>query len=138
MIIRPDRQRVRRSDIRPYATVHQSPGSSGPAVRLLLLIRPPPGSPLFPYTTLFRSRVSTLTLDSACASFSRVHGQPHLRSPASRDRKSTRLNSSHVASSYPVVCLKKKIDGYSEHHDGASSHRCRNGGMKATAMAPVS
>src|SRR5690625_5809880 len=71
---------------------------------------PPPPSPLFPYTTLFRSRLAP--------------GQrPHQRGPQRidqiltprpatgdqhQDRKSTRLNSSHVAISYAVFCLKKK------------------------------
>src|SRR6266508_5092795 len=62
-----------------------------------LMIRRPPRSTLFPYTTLFRSRA-------------------HLGWPSwivwtsghDRDRKSTRLNSSHVAISYAVFCLKKK------------------------------
>src|SRR5215813_14552171 len=64
----------------------------------LLMIRRPPRSTLFPYTTLFRSAESL----PAC------HGRPprHWRSHA--DRKSTRLNSSHVRISYAVFCLKKK------------------------------
>src|SRR6266513_4737997 len=68
-----------------------------------LMIRRPPRSTLFPYTTLFRS----------C-----MHEDPaliHLRARIARlltcqqDRKSTRLNSSHVSISYAVFCLKKKI-----------------------------
>src|SRR6185295_19489619 len=64
-----------------------------------LMIRRPPRSTLFPYTTLFRSR---------------RHAPPHGFLPpawprwASRDRKSTRLNSSHANTSYAVFCLKKK------------------------------
>src|SRR5690349_22362661 len=66
------------------------------------MIRRPPRSTLFPYTTLFRSRLSS---------------PPHERcsggggtGPGFRmtDRKSTRLNSSHVEISYAVFCLKKK------------------------------
>src|SRR5256885_7569055 len=65
------------------------------------MIRRPPRSTLFPYTTLFRS------------SHARPHdrdgreqcGQPHV---GKRDRKSTRLNSSHLVISYAVFCLKKK------------------------------
>src|SRR3989442_12489889 len=66
-----------------------------------LMIRRPPRSTLFPYTTLFRS----------------VDGFPFYASPITadvaglglgRDRKSTRLNSSHVRISYAVFCLKKK------------------------------
>src|SRR5207253_7803699 len=65
------------------------------------MMRRPPRSTLFPYTTLFRSR---------CASASRTSpGKCRRRSRACwRDRKSTRLNSSHVAISYAVFCLKKK------------------------------
>src|SRR5207253_5762951 len=66
------------------------------------MIRPPPRSTLFPYTTLFRS-VSAPGLRGfeSCRGFRRV-------GRAARDRKSTRLNSSHVAISYAVFCLKKK------------------------------
>src|SRR5215475_15735609 len=67
-----------------------------------LMIRRPPRSTLFPYTTLFRSQRGR-------------HWQGrtrHSRCPAAgvprRDRKSTRLNSSHVKISYAVFCLKKK------------------------------
>src|SRR5260221_9774616 len=67
------------------------------------MIRRPPRSTLFPYTTLFRSPhvVGKLT-DSA------NHSQydPHALHPP--DRKSTRLNSSHTVISYAVFCLKKK------------------------------
>src|SRR5688572_32128607 len=69
------------------------------------MIRRPPGSTLFPYTTLFRSR-----------GVSHVHaGSVHAASPemalqyGREDRKSTRLNSSHSQISYAVFCLKKKI-----------------------------
>src|SRR6266496_5894510 len=63
-----------------------------------LMIRRPPRSTLFPYTTLFRSR---RTWGCGCAC-----GWP-TRCPTT-DRKSTRLNSSHVEISYAVFCLKKK------------------------------
>src|SRR3989442_11817998 len=68
------------------------------------MIRRPPRSTLFPYTTLFRSGQSGA---AAAALHSRVQaggGQVEL----ARDRKSTRLNSSHVRISYAVFCLKKK------------------------------
>src|SRR5215216_4221835 len=67
------------------------------------MIRRPPRSTLFPYTTLFRSRPSRAhrpERDRAAA------GPP--RRAAGRDRKSTRLNSSHQITSYAVFCLKKK------------------------------
>src|SRR5438132_6231993 len=67
-----------------------------------LMIRPPPRSTLFPYTTLFRSHVHVL---------SPFRGpQPNTAHAIGRlkDRKSTRLNSSHTVISYAVFCLKKK------------------------------
>src|SRR2546429_3524746 len=69
------------------------------------MIRRPPRSTLFPYTTLFRSSVwvwRETFLDSAARILSRR------RSFRSQDRKSTRLNSSHGYISYAVFCLKKK------------------------------
>src|SRR5205085_4828469 len=65
------------------------------------MIRRPPRSTLFPYTTLFRSRAPR----SSCTS-TRRHA--HCAASACRDRKSTRLNSSHSQISYAVFCLKKK------------------------------
>src|SRR6266496_488672 len=63
------------------------------------MIRRPPRSTLFPYTTLFRSmRVRLGT----------THSWARLWRPDRKDRKSTRLNSSHVEISYAVFCLKKK------------------------------
>src|SRR5215475_2159094 len=67
-----------------------------------LMIRRPPRSTLFPYTTLFRSRHRAAGRE-ARRSHSRQHAPRHRR-----DRKSTRLNSSHVKISYAVFCLKKK------------------------------
>src|SRR6266540_6545274 len=72
-----------------------------------LMIRRPPRSTLFPYTTLFRSR------GLSCSSF-RCRDRTTLlmacrgRRWRPRDRKSTRLNSSHITISYAVFCLKKK------------------------------
>src|SRR5205807_6725323 len=70
------------------------------------MIRRPPRSTLFPYTTLFRSR------EAHHAPFRRHLGRGALRRTghhrAARDRKSTRLNSSHLVISYAVFCLKKK------------------------------
>src|SRR6266542_6094926 len=67
------------------------------------MIRRPPRSTLFPYTTLFRSR-------SRLPSFSCARACRHQadRQRAVQDRKSTRLNSSHGSISYAVFCLKKK------------------------------
>src|SRR5438874_10472312 len=76
----------------------------------ILRISPPPRSPLFPYTTLFRSRAGEPMASAAGrAHTSRWRRQPQRRRrPVPRDRKSTRLNSSHVEISYAVFCLKKK------------------------------
>src|SRR5437867_10552736 len=66
------------------------------------MIRRPPRSTLFPYTTLFRSETR---------SYCQWYGSKHLlqaSSGAAVDRKSTRLNSSHRTISYAVFCLKKK------------------------------
>src|SRR5437660_6113638 len=73
------------------------------------MIRRPPTSTLFPYTTLFRSPsgpfflLETGSEELIAAQRAKALVNDHLR-----DRKSTRLNSSHVAISYAVVCLKKK------------------------------
>src|SRR3712207_7830909 len=85
-----------------------------------LMIRRPPRSTLFPYTTLFRScsrgpstsararrpSASPLTYNSGRSTASRVRGGRR------KDRKSTRLNSSHANISYAVFCLKKKKTMY--------------------------
>src|SRR5690606_40946795 len=90
--------------------------------------RPPPGPTLFPYTTLFRSLhrdrpergCGVIERSGAEIDRSRRHaqhreqrGQPDRRllgAHMPQDRKSTRLNSSHVKSSYAVFCLKKKTE----------------------------
>src|SRR5947208_13379545 len=74
-----------------------------------LMIRPPPRSTLFPYTTLFRSRERPTGKgeDGAVGGFARL-GREHLARQPPPDRKSTRLNSSHQIISYAVFCLKKK------------------------------
>src|SRR3989442_5852294 len=89
------------------------------------MIRRPPRSTLFPYTTLFRSRILLLrredediwclpkgtvepgeTLEQTAVR--EVHEETAVCSRVSPDRKSTRLNSSHVRISYAVFCLKQK------------------------------
>src|SRR6266480_7079814 len=71
-----------------------------------LMLRPPPSFTLFPYTTLFRSRTSLgRYLRSPTRRRRRRFAQPDR---TRRDRKSTRLNSSHMSISYAVFCLKKK------------------------------
>src|SRR3712207_8124551 len=92
------------------------------------MIRRPPRSTLFPYTTLFRSNEGTAwqyTLDALSRYFEQVLAQPSAiqpedemaenslldlaegDAPSAADRKSTRLNSSHANISYAVFCLKK-------------------------------
>src|SRR5437667_2739303 len=66
------------------------------------MIRRPPRSTLFPYTTLFRSR------PRFSASGPPPRGHCSVRCSWGGDRKSTRLNSSHITISYAVFCLKKK------------------------------
>src|SRR3712207_6849527 len=84
-----------------------------PVVFFFLMIRRPPRSTLFPYTTLFRSAEWRRRVDHVAAP-----EDPHRARPDGRrevqwagvvgDRKSTRLNSSHANISYAVFCLKKK------------------------------
>src|SRR5439155_18782870 len=90
---------------------YQEPASSQPSQSVVptfffLMIRRPPRSTLFPYTTLFRSTEKFDTIASE-ASFNNDIGVPQTLLKLA-DRKSTRLNSSHVAISYAVFCLKKK------------------------------
>src|SRR3989442_2431462 len=94
------------------------------------MIRRPPRSTLFPYTTLFRSKTTSGTPSPHLLHFSSTlgvrAGSVSTKTPrtvavgasvftyctARTDRKSTRLNSSHVRISYAVFCLKKKIKLY--------------------------
>src|SRR5690349_23365537 len=78
-----------------------------------LMIRRPPRSTLFPYTTLFRPRPRGAGVRGREPALHPLHLGHHGQAeghPAHerRDRKSTRLNSSHVEISYAVFCLKKK------------------------------
>src|SRR5688572_32641976 len=71
----------------------------------VLMIRRPPRSTLFPYTTLFRS---LLDHGADIERRNQDYGATPLRCAIIRDRKSTRLKSSHSQNSYAVFCLKKK------------------------------
>src|SRR5690606_42137818 len=99
------------------------------AILFVLMIRPPPSSTLFPYTTLFRSRPPGPLARIAAARrdplgsaagvciYSIGHsGDPIMKKALQADRKSTRLNSSHVKISYAVFCLKKKKPLKHIHH----------------------
>src|SRR5258707_15339023 len=101
-------------------------GTSAPTLSLFvfffLMIRRPPRSTLFPYTTLFRSRADAVRIRAArhdwihtrqprriCpVGLGRTLVKTHGANPPRLDRKSTRLNSSHANISYAVFCLKKK------------------------------
>src|SRR2546430_11151384 len=102
------------------------------------MIRRPPRSTLFPYTTLFRSEkdpapgeiVGNVAAERWTDCWGHDHGYTikrkcraaFLRRKRIRDRKSTRLNSSHSQISYAVFCLKKKTGD--DHADQSSAH-CR-------------
>src|SRR5262245_64777173 len=77
------------------------------------MIRRPPRSTLFPYTTLFRSPPATVV-----QALTAVSGKPPTPPAPTSDRKSTRLNSSHLGISYAVFCLKKKTQ-----RSAGSTHR---------------
>src|ERR1039457_7502878 len=83
-------------------------GSVTTFVFFFLMIRRPPRSTLFPYTTLFRSVSNRIRLTG------RLHGKWPRNSS---DRKSTRLNSSHLVISYAVFCLKKKTKNRQQQYD---------------------
>src|SRR5437773_8407166 len=100
------------------------------------MIRPPPSSTLFPYTTLFRSKwlaeaieqgerrmkhSTDRILTTHAGSLSRpadliAINRSRAAGQAGEDRKSTRLNSSHITNSYAVFCLKKKKKSTLRHH----------------------
>src|SRR3989454_5572871 len=91
------------------------------------MIRRPPRSTLFPYTTLFRSLIGAALCGLMCGlvvwastvALPRAEAARRARDDAAfaRDRKSTRLNSSHLVISYAVFCLKKK-----KKHEWTSMH----------------
>src|SRR3712207_8205702 len=89
-----------------------------------LMIRRPPRSTLFSYTTLFRSAsyLPRSPIEECREGLGLVHhvGREHLRGDGpdvTRDRKSTRLNSSHANISYAVFCLKKQQRTTSPYYD---------------------
>src|SRR5947207_4501239 len=95
------------------------------------MIRRPPRSTLFPYTTLFRSSASSPRLGpvrrTRCPR-ARPRSPGTTCTPAEQDRKSTRLNSSHTVISYAVFCLKKKnqrTTGEDQRHQNAKARSRR-------------
>src|SRR5256885_7994685 len=95
------------------------------------MIRRPPRSTLFPYTTLFRSRLRVEYVpESNGVRRQRVPRGSDKRSPRGKDRshpdgdrKSTRLNSSHLVISYAVFCLKKKNNPCLPRRTISNAHR---------------
>src|SRR5438477_2891195 len=100
------------------------------------MIRPPPRSTLFPYTTLFRSqsRFSTFGIfRPAERQLERSRNGPasdrvivHNQQGNRGDRKSTRLNSSHMSISYAVFCLKKKKKKKNIHNNKTTAIKYHN------------
>src|SRR5688572_31297986 len=90
------------------------------------MIRRPPRSTLFPYTTLFRSRRSKrrpVRIDATQVTIVVHTSSAHCQYwRCTKDRKSTRLNSSHSQISYAVFCLKKKSKPNQWPHTHSSSH----------------
>src|SRR2546427_6773278 len=87
-----------------------------------LMIRRPPRSTLFPYTTLFRSPRTTRR--SSRSAHARLRGRAtRAAGRCRRDRKSTRLNSSHSQISYAVFCLKKKKKKHNKRLPTTASHK---------------
>src|SRR2546422_2561323 len=98
------------------------------------MIRRPPRSTLFPYTTLFRSRLSRHfdraqtpeKLKQHRHALAARHDSRHYPAQIMKDRKSTRLNSSHGYISYAVFCLKKKKKNTPHMHVSSSSTHTRH------------
>src|SRR3712207_8067635 len=101
-----------------------------------LMIRRPPRSTLFPYTTLFRSTNDmrpgqTLDIDGTLFTITQYQhvkpgkGQAFVKTKLKKDRKSTRLNSSHANISYAVFCLKKKKKSNSNMSSHNITYQCQ-------------
>src|SRR5258708_17974860 len=95
-----------------------SPVASPPlSLFFFLMIRRPPRSTLFPYTTLFRSFPDGGAVGIGVLSAHGRDDRARHRLALRLDRKSTRLNSSHQIISYAVFCLKKKTRKRPHHHE---------------------
>src|SRR2546422_2021365 len=111
--------------MRNQSSLHLSPAPHPQPAGLFffLMIRRPPRSTLFPYTTLFRSRKELRRVKrSRSAQRSAPLETVSIADKDYRDRKSTRLNSSHGYISYAVFCLKKK-DTHAELRPGVPRRR---------------
>src|SRR5438132_8572790 len=94
-----------------------------------LMLRRPPRSTLFPYTTLFRSKPRrSIAAASRSAGKIQSSGSSAIAEASVADRKSTRLNSSHTVISYAVFCLKKKKKKIKEkpHLKVKEGQRCKS------------
>src|SRR5258708_19236767 len=99
-----------------------------------LMIRRPPRSTLFPYTTLFRSLGQHRVKDQPIACYARLCQRCVDERRA--DRKSTRLNSSHQIISYAVFCLKKKKElPQNTNHPSIVLFRCSSSQLLALVIA---
>src|SRR5689334_23740998 len=98
------------------------------------MIRRPPRSTLFPYTTLFRSVIMGFAVPAMhYTGMAAVSFKPMAETP--EDRKSTRLNSSHSSISYAVFCLKKK--NVHERLEDPQESALHGGSLPLPALAPV-
>src|SRR5256885_10892389 len=97
------------------------------------MIRRPPRSTLFPYTTLFRSRDVHPTHYGRNCPIETPEG-PNIGLINSLDRKSTRLNSSHLVISYAVFCLKKKKRHFQLHEESGLIILCGSTDSPATLV----
>src|SRR5947199_657628 len=93
------------------------------------MIRRPPRSTLFPYTTLFRSFGFTGATAAAWPEPRSLRDLGH----GKEDRKSTRLNSSHLGISYAVFCLKKKNSRSTANVNDVTTHEQRQLGDRVSA-----
>src|SRR5438132_2924329 len=98
------------------------------------MLRRPPRSTLFPYTTLFRSPWNRFSVRLPVLRF-HMHGfrVNHFQG----DRKSTRLNSSHTVISYAVFCLKKKNQRTRCHGGGNPDHHRRGTSSRVGVTGPT-
>src|SRR5437667_6461761 len=102
------------------------------------MLRRPPRSTLFPYTTLFRStaRAAAVAFHPDDPSELGSRRRKQLIADAAVDRKSTRLNSSHITISYAVFCLKKKKTKNKKHNVGKKTNQTTKATKPVDARRP--
>src|SRR5688572_32188671 len=105
------------------------------SILFFLVIRRPPRSTLFPYTTLFRSHAGYQRFADKEVLLRRSNAFGIITVPGGRlDRKSTRLNSSHSQISYAVFCLKKKSSHAGHPAQGGRRRPAAHGGRGAGVL----